>query len=154
DAELVLDSDPKDQLLRIANPTEILRLPVPETINYGFLHSTDTQKVLFLTPSFAKDVKKLLSKTPPLFADAFRLVNSKAAFPNIKDAVNSFGEAIVLLKDKEFGTDQFKLSSLVDGGKQALELMQINQLGEQGYKLLKKLPDFPLPDHWDLINLG
>ena len=99
------------QLLRIANPTELLRAPVPETINYGFLHSTDTQKVLFLTPSFRTNLTKLLSKTPPLFADAFRLANSKAAFPNIKDAVNNFGEAIALITDPN-GNAQFADSGL------------------------------------------
>src|SRR5947207_5357145 len=99
DRDLVLDKDPQTQLLRIANPTELLRPPVPTTINYGFLHSTDTQKALFLTPSFGQGVKTLLSKTPPLFADAFRVVNSKAVFPNVKDAVTNFGEAIALIKD-------------------------------------------------------
>jgi hypothetical protein len=153
DRELVLDPDPSAQLLRVANPTELLRTPVGSTINYGFLHSTDTQKCLFLTPAFADGVRKLLSKTPPLFVDAFRLVNSKAIFPNIKDGVTNFGEAIALMKDK-LGGDQFAPSGFVDGAKNAMELMQINQLQEQGYKLLKKFPDFPLPDHWDLINVG
>ncbi|MGH9929918.1 MAG: hypothetical protein ACREA9_11945 [Pyrinomonadaceae bacterium] len=154
-----LDRDPvvkppaTESLLRIANPTELLRPPVPSTINYGFLHSTDTQKALFLTPSFETGIKKLFSKTPALFADAFRLVNSKAVFPNIKDAVNNFGEAIVLSKDK-LGNHQFDLGNLSDGSTKVREVMQINQLGEQGYKLLKKAAEFPLPDHWDLINIG
>ncbi len=85
DGDLIPKPDPGSQLLRIANPTEILRPPAADTINYGFLHSTDTQRALFLTPSFAMGNKNLLSKTPPLFADAFRLVNSKAVFPNIKE---------------------------------------------------------------------
>jgi hypothetical protein len=153
DGPLVVDPDPTTQLLRVADPTELLRDPVSSTINYGFLHSTDTQKCLFLTPSFAHGVKKLLSKTPPLFVDAFRLVNSKAVFPNIKDGVTNFGEAIALVKDK-LGADQFSPSGFVDGTQNALEVMQINQLQEQGYKLLKKAVDFPLPDHWDLINVA
>jgi len=33
-----------NNLLRIANPSEILRLPAEDTINYGFLQSTNTQK--------------------------------------------------------------------------------------------------------------
>ena len=61
--------------------------PVDDTINYGFLQSTDTQKALFLTPAFEQGVQTLFSKTPPLFVDAFRIVNSKAIFPNIGDAV-------------------------------------------------------------------
>ena len=151
DGELVVEPKPTDSLVRIANPTELLRPPVPTTINYGFLHSTDTQKCLYLTPAFKLDHKELLSKTPPLFADAFRLVNSKAIFPNIKDAVTSFGEAIALIKKQGTTVDQFE-KDVVTG---ALRLMQIDNLGQQGYKLLKQ-PDapFPLPDHWDLINIG
>ncbi|CAN5867244.1 hypothetical protein BH18ACI4_BH18ACI4_06970 [soil metagenome] len=154
DGDLITKPDPANQLLRIANPTEILRSPAADTINYGFLHSTDTQKALFLTPSFQQGNKKLLSRTPPLFADAFRLVNSKAVFPNIKEVgTKKFGEAIALLKDMS-GFDQFTPTALTDGGTNVLELMEINQLGEQGYKFAKKFPDFPLPDHWDLINIG
>lgn len=152
--EMTLEPGP-EQLLRIANPTELLRNPVPETINYGFLHSTDTQKVLFLTPSFHSTHKKLLSKTPPLFADAFRLANSKAVFPNIKDAVNSFGEAIALIADTG-GGGQFANSGLTDGGKPAFSLMDIQKAAEVGYKLAKEglKKEFPLPDKWDLINIG
>ena len=47
---------PTTELLRIANPTELLRAPASDTINYGFLQSTDTQKALFLTPSFKQGV--------------------------------------------------------------------------------------------------
>jgi hypothetical protein len=158
DRDLVLDLDPKTQLLRIANPTELLRNPVPETINYGFLHSTDTQKALFLTPAFrtvtpANQSKTLLSRTPPLFADAFRLVNSKAVFPNIKDAFTNFGEAIALITDTA-GNGQFKDSGLKDAGKAALELMEIQNAQEAAYKLAKQAEAFPLPDKWDLINVG
>ena len=90
---------PDTALLRIANPGDLLRAPVSETINFGFLQSTNTQKVLFLTPAFAKQATdtvpgKLLSKTPPLFVDSYRLMGSKAVFPNIGDAESSFGTAI------------------------------------------------------------
>src|SRR6185369_6134916 len=154
DGDLVLATDPKKELLRIANPTELLRPPGPETINYGFLHSTDTQKVLFLTPSFIEGEKKLLSKTPPLFADAFRLANSKAAFPNVKDAVTSFGEAIPLIQDP-LNAPQFE-GFVTAGGETALQIMDIQKAAELGYKLRKvaPLPEFPLPDKWDLINIG
>lgn len=153
DGELIPKPDPASQLLRIANPTEILRPPAADTINYGFLQSTDTQKALFLTPSFALNNKRLLSKTPPLFADAFRLVNSKAVFPNIKEVgAKKYGEAIALLRDMN-GVPQFPPLALQDGTDKVMELMDINQLGEQGYKF-KKVAEFPLPDHWDLINIG
>ncbi|AMR32707.1 hypothetical protein A0256_15390 [Mucilaginibacter sp. PAMC 26640] len=44
--------DDANNLLRIAHPAEILRLPGADTINFGFLQNLNTQKVLFLTPSF------------------------------------------------------------------------------------------------------
>jgi hypothetical protein len=153
--QLVLDKDPATQLLRLANPTEILRAAVSDTVNYGFLHSTDTQKALILTPSFKQGLDKLLSKTPPLFADAFRIVNSKGVFPNIGDAVSNFGDVISLAKN---GTE-FAQNALTDGGKQVLELMQIDKVvsgvKEEGYKLLKKVEEFDLPaTEWVLIEIG
>jgi len=153
---LKIDPDPATQLLRIANPTELLRKPASDTINYGFLQSTDTQKALFLTPAFQKDVTTLLSKTPPLFADAFRIVNSKGIFPNIGDAVTNFGDVISLLKNG----NEFKKTALKDAGTDVLELMQIHDgvgaAKKEGYKLLKKIGGpFDLPTTpRDLINLG
>ena len=99
---------PTDGLLRIANPLELLRAPVADTINFGYLQTTNTQKALFLTPAYQKlpgnpaDVGKLLSKTPPLFADAYRIMSSKGIFPNVGDAITNFGDAIVL--NKKSGT--------------------------------------------------
>ncbi len=148
---------PTDGLLRIANPTELLRLPTTDTVNFGYLQSTNTQKALFLTPAYQKltdptVIGKLMSKTPPLFADAYRLMNAKGIFPNIGDAVNNYGDAIALAQN-------FISNAATDGGKQLLELMQINEkdaegklLGE-GYKLLKQAENFDLPDHdWYLVN--
>lgn len=149
--------DPDKELLRIANPTEIVRQAMNQTINFGFLQTTDTQKALFLTPAFAKllDAKKtgtLLSKTPPLFADAYRLISSKGIFPNIGDAVNSFGDAIALTKD-------FTKDVITDGGQQVWKLMQINmkdaggKLLQEGYKLANAVKSFDLPNtEWYLIN--
>lgn len=150
---------PDTDLLRIANPADLLRAPGNTTINFGFLQSTNTQKVLFLTPAFAKQVVattpgKLLSKTPPLFADAYRLISSKAIFPNIGDAESTFGTAIAL-------TQNFATNALKDGGKQVLELMSIssldgiNRLKDDGYKLLKTVTGatFDLPKGpWKLID--
>lgn len=138
--------DPANPLLRIANPTELLRQPANDTINYGFLQSTDTQKALFLTPAFQKGVATLLSKTPPLFADAFRIVNSKGIFPNIGNAVTNFGDVISLLKNG----NEFKKPGLKDGGRDVFELMQIHDgvgaAKKEGYKLLKKIAGpFALP---------
>jgi hypothetical protein len=155
---LTLDVDKDTQLLRIANPTEILRQPTDGTINYGFLQSTGSQKALFLTPSFQKllnaaGTAKLLSKTPPLFSDAYRMISSKSIFPNIGNAVTSFGDVIAL-------NSNFVQNAVTDAGKQVFELMQINQkdaggaILKEGYKLLKQAAnlDFPLPSRWDLIN--
>jgi hypothetical protein len=158
---LVPDPNAAQNLLRIANPTELLRAPVSTTVNYGFLHSTDTQKALVLTPAYKlftsapNEIPMLLSKTPPLFADAFRIVNSKGIFPNIGDAAGNIGDAISLYtKGTEFLQD-----ALSDGGTKVLQLMQINQqVGnavQEGYKLLKKITDFDLPStSWTLIELG
>jgi hypothetical protein len=145
-----------EKLFRIANPTELLRQPVGSTLNYGFLHSTDTQKALFLTPAFRQGAQKLLSKTPPLFADAFRIVNSTNIFPNVGDAVNNFGQAISLAQN---GTEFVKNIFVNDNGKQVFELFEVGKLadsvGEAGYRLLKQAGlKFTLPDKWDLINLG
>lgn len=147
-----------NELLRIANPTEIVRLETNGTINFGFLQNTDTQKILFLTPSFKKlanitDEAKLFSKTPPLFADTCRMISSKAIFPNIGNAVTGFGDAIAL-------NTNFAKNVITDAGKQVWELMQINQkdglgnIQKEGYKLLKQVAsvDFPLPNKWYLIN--
>ncbi len=152
--QLVLE--PGEQLLRIANPTEILRPAVNDTINYGFLLSTDTQKALFLTPAFKQGMKVMLSKTPPLFVDAFRIVNSKAIFPKVGNAINNFGDAISLYTK---GTEFFENPSVTDAGKKVLEVMDIagvpNAAGEAGYQLKKLVDTFDLPPTaWDLINIG
>jgi hypothetical protein len=152
--DLIVDPDPATQLLRIAETTEILRPPVADTVSYGLLHTTDTQKALFLTPAYARDVAKLLSKTPPLFADGIRLASCKAIFPNAGDAVGNFGDAINLASKG----NEFTQSALTDGGKQVLELMQIDQVvagaKQQGYQLLKKVSEFDLPStSWPLIDL-
>jgi hypothetical protein len=162
--KVLLKPDPAaaQRLLRIANPADLLRPPFADTLNYGYLHSTDTQKALFLTPSYrplagapAGTVPALLSKTPPLFADAVRIVNSKGIFPNIGDAASNFGDAINLLANG----NEFAPSGLTDGGAPARLLMQINKevagATAEGYKLLKKVADFDLPSTaWTLVELG
>ncbi|VAX33464.1 hypothetical protein MNBD_NITROSPIRAE01-1, partial [hydrothermal vent metagenome] len=153
--KLVPDPKPEDALLRIANPSELLRSPVDASINYGFLQTTDTQKALFLTPAFQQGLDKLLSKTPPLFADGFRIANSKAIFPNIGQATNDFGDAISLYKNG----NEFVQKVLTDGGTQVLEIMKINDtvaaIKKEGYKLLRDVASFDLPQtEWVLVELG
>jgi hypothetical protein len=152
-----LDKAPETQLTRIADPLELLRAPTPGafntpgTVSYGFLHSTDTQKALFLNPSFKHNTKTLLSKTPPLFADAFRIVNSKGIFPNAGDAITNFGSVFSLAR---VGNEFDKVTV---NGQQLFSLMDIGKVeGEQGYKLRKKpgvvfqLP----PTEFELIKVG
>jgi hypothetical protein len=100
-------------------------------------------------------VQKLLSKTPPLFADGFRIASSKALFPNVGNAVNDFGDAISLLKNNS----EFTKTNLLDAGQQVMEVMQVgetvNSAVQEGFKLLKKVQNFDLPDtSWTLIELG
>jgi hypothetical protein len=159
---LIPDPNVAKNLLRIANPADLLRSPVNATLNYGYLHSTDTQKALFLTPAYKlmagappNELPKLLSKTPPLFVDAFRIVNSKAIFPNIGNAETTLGDAISLFSN---GTE-FLQNALTDGGKNVLELMQINQkvndVVQEGYKLLKQVESFSLPNtSWTLVEVS
>jgi hypothetical protein len=162
--KVTLHPDPfvAKNLLRIANPADLLRPPVAATLNFGYLHSTDTQKALFLTPAYKlmagappTDIPMLLSKTPPLFVDAFRIVNSKGIFPNIGDAETAFGDAISLLSSGS----EFIQDALQDGGKNVLQLMQINNVVgdtvQEGYKLLKQVQDFTLPNtSWTLIEVS
>jgi hypothetical protein len=150
-----LDTPTQSVLLRIADPADLLRAPVNGTINYGFLQSTDTQKALFLTPAFEIGKKQLFSKTPPLFVDAFRIVNSKAIFPNIGNAESNLGEAISLISN---GTE-FSKGLLKDIGKDVWSLMDITaaagNAAEQGYKLLKQVATFDLPNtEFELIDVG
>ena len=150
-----LDTPINDVLLRLANPADLLRAPVDDTVNYGFLQSTDTQKALFLTPSFEIGKKQLFSKTPPLFVDAFRIVNSKGIFPNVGNAENNLGDAISLISN---GTE-FTKGALKDIGKDVWSLMDITaaagNAAEHGYKLLKQVAAFDLPNkEFELIDVG
>ena len=150
-----LDTPIQNVLLRVADPADLLRAPVDDTVNYGFLQSTDTQKALFLTPAFEVGKKQLFSKTPPLFVDAFRIVNSKAIFPNIGNAENNVGDAISLITN---GTE-FSKGALKDIGKDVWSLMDITasagNVAEQGYRLLKQVATFDLPNKdFELIDVG
>jgi hypothetical protein len=83
-AKQTTDAKPTD-LLRLANPADILAQPRPGIRHYGLLQSTGTQKALFRLPSFQVNVAQLVSADPD-FADAYRMVNSSGIFPNVKDA--------------------------------------------------------------------
>ena len=72
--------------MRLANPIDVVQAPGPQTLNYGLLQSTGTQKALFRRPRFTPGVKQLFGEAPD-FADAYRIVKSVAVFPNVQDAV-------------------------------------------------------------------
>jgi hypothetical protein len=133
-------------LLRMASPSEILVDPSTQTINFGILQTTATQKVLMLTPSFDKGVKKLLSKTPPLFADAYSLMSGNSIFPNAGNAIDEFGKAFPMLTGTGSGLNKAKAflerADLKDLGSNVMELLsiEVQKQGEaivdQGFKLL------------------
>jgi hypothetical protein len=143
---LLENSTLNGKLLRIAHPKEILRDPVADTFNFGFLQTTATQKTLFLTPSFKFKVKKLLSKTPPAFADAYRLMNSSSIFPNVGDGYSNLGKAVALLKGVDANgnpLEAFKTHPILDGTREVFELLRLTKEGEEnlpnaayGFKLL------------------
>ncbi|WP_373397999.1 hypothetical protein V8V91_26530 [Algoriphagus halophilus] len=143
--KVVSNSDVNNNLLRLAHPMEILRDPVEATFNYGFLQSTSTQKALFLTPSYKKGVSKLLSKTPPIFSDAYKLMNGSSIFPNVGDAYSNYGKAMALLEgvdDQGNKVKAFIENAATDGGRKVLELMEITakeeagKIVDKGFKLL------------------
>ena len=135
------------ELVRVAHTSEILRAPNNETNNFGFLQSTSTQKALFLTPAYGVNQKMLLSKTPPIYADAYRLMTGKGIFPNIGNAIDNFGKAMPLLNGIDgagTASKAFVTNILKDGATNVLELMKIEaeKAGEtvvkQGLSLLQK----------------
>ncbi len=73
-----------DPNLRIANARELLQVDDDQTIHFGFLQNTGTQKVLFRRPNFDTGVTRLFSELPE-YADAYHLLNSKGIFPNLAD---------------------------------------------------------------------
>lgn len=132
---------------RIAYPNDLLKNPDSSTINFGFLQNMNTQKVLFLTPAFKKGVESLMSKSPPLLADAYRLMNTSGIFPNAGDAETTFGTAIQLLKGIDGAgnaVEAFSKPGITDNlGKQLYEVLELKateeagKLLDQGYKLIK-----------------
>lgn len=144
--KVVSNMDVEKNLIRLANPSEILRAPNTSTFNYGILQTTATQKALVLTPSFGFQQKKLFSKTPLLFADPYSLMSGNGIFPNAGNAIDEYGKAMPLLTGTGsglIGEKAFKESqTFVDAGVKVLELMAINvqkegqSVVDQGFELL------------------
>ena len=156
--------------VRIAHPEDLLKVPDDKTFNFGFLQNMGTQKVLYMTPGFKQGVESLLSKTPPLLADSFRLLNSKGIFPNIGNIESDFGQAISLLKGIGAGNnplDAFNKINLADAGDVFNVLLldakeEAGKILDQGYQLAKgaingiadKALKFDLPNFdYPLVNL-
>ncbi len=142
---IVKPTDVSNKLLRLASPSELLRNPLPATINYGILQTTSTQKALILTPSFRKAIPKLLSKTPLLFADAYRLMSGNGIFPNVGNAVDEYGKSAVLFTGVTaagVAANAFKENDLRDGGVKVLEVLDVlvakqgQSIVDQGFRLL------------------
>lgn len=66
---------------RFADAADILNSSAPVS-DYGILHSTGTQKILFLRPTIQRNDSNIKSVLQPYFADSFAIVNSKSIFPD------------------------------------------------------------------------
>ncbi|WP_026966056.1 hypothetical protein [Algoriphagus terrigena] len=133
-------------LLRMASPSELLRPPGTATVNFGILQTTSTQKALILTPAFEKAKSKLLSKIPPLYADAYSLMSGNSIFPNAGNAIDEFGKAMPMLTGTGSGLNAAKAfaerSDIKDGLSNVYELLEVQvkkegaSIVDQGFKLL------------------
>ena len=130
--------------------------PVDDTINYGFLQSTDTQKALFLTPAFESGEKQLFSKTPPLFVDAFgsstrRRSSRISATPRTTSATRSRSSPTARRSRRD--SERRRQGRLVadghhGGGRQCRRARTRLQAGQGG-------PQFDLPNkEFELIDVG
>lgn len=83
----VLGNPPSpNDLLRLEQPMELLRNPLPSSLFFGFLQSTGTQKTLFRKPRYEDGGDELLSEMPD-FVDAYRMLDSVGIFPNLNDTI-------------------------------------------------------------------
>ena len=124
-----------NSLQRIAFPNDLLKAPDAQTLNFGFLQNMNTQKVLFLTPAFKNGIQSLMSKTPPLLADAYRLMNTNSIFPNAGDAETTFGTAVQLLKGVDGvgnAVEAFAKSGVIDNmGEELFEVLELKAKEER-----------------------
>ena len=85
----------------LGDPSEIdkyaTNAPLTPGLQYSFLQTTDTQKILFRRPSFSEtEAKKLFTDVPDL-ADSFRLLNCNTIFPNLSKTLSLPGRVGGLL---------------------------------------------------------
>lgn len=141
-----VDLGSTNRLIRMAAPSELLRNPSANTVNFGILQTTATQKALILTPSFHKGERKLFSKTPLLFADAYSLMSGNSIFPNSGNAIDEFGKAIPLVNGVDNSKNKSKAfkerADIEDLGAYVVELLEIKSekqgqsIVDHGFKLL------------------
>jgi hypothetical protein len=67
---------------RFADPADIFNASAPVS-DYGLLHSTLGQKVLYARPEITRNVNSIQSALKPFFADAYALLPSLSIFPNL-----------------------------------------------------------------------
>ncbi len=77
--EGILNTTPT-QPYRFADPIDILTAANPKS-DYALLHSTGSQKVLFLRPTIQRNDANIKSTFKPFFADSYALMGSKGIFP-------------------------------------------------------------------------
>ena len=82
------------------------RPDTPDT-DYGLLHSTGSQKVLFLRPTIAGGDPNIRSTLSPYFADSYAILGSKSVFPalNTTFPLGSAGTVLAVLGEARLRLD-------------------------------------------------
>lgn len=73
------------QPYRFADAADIKQAATPDT-DYGLLHGTGSQKVLFLRPTIQQGDAAIKSTINPYFADSYAMLGSKGIFPSLASA--------------------------------------------------------------------
>ena len=67
---------------RFSDPIDIVQSGTPVS-DYGILHSTGSQKTLFVRPTIQRNDTNIKSSFRPFFADSFAVIQSSGVFPNL-----------------------------------------------------------------------
>ncbi|NWJ47073.1 MAG: hypothetical protein HXX08_14530 [Chloroflexi bacterium] len=95
------------QPYRFAEPSDIRQASSPAS-DYGILHSTGSQKVLYLRPTIARGDANIRSTLRPYFADSYAILGSTAIFPNVD---STFPLGLVGTTLAVIGPGQLRLTS-------------------------------------------
>lgn len=116
------------ELLRLADPADLLDSNPGDVFNYAFLQNTGSQKTLFSLPSFEEGVKVLKTNSQH-FADAYHLLNSKGTFPNLNDI-----DTLLDLDSKNIGVSIIKEGfQLIDKGTEKPQALKKDILSGRWY---------------------